>query len=109
VAAARLVADLEAVGPAGQDAQQILEAAHLGAMDHLALLVEGADRDALGVDIETDVKHKAPPEVEKRQSQYLLPRYPTDRGFLHSFTPPSAAAAPPGSHTRPNNHKKRRT
>jgi hypothetical protein len=68
VAATGLKADLEAVGQAGQDAHQVLEAPHLGAMDYLPLLIKGAERDAPGVDGEADVKHKAPPEAEEREN-----------------------------------------
>jgi hypothetical protein len=70
VAAAGLVADLEAVGQAGEHAHQVLDGPHLGAVDDLALLVEGADRDVLGVDIQADVKHKAPLEVEERDNHH---------------------------------------
>ena len=49
---------------------QVLKGAHLGAMDDLALLVEGTDRDALDVDIQTDVNHKAPPQVGQRENHY---------------------------------------
>jgi hypothetical protein len=69
VAAAHLVADLEAVGQAGDNAHQVLAAAHLRAEDDLTLLVEGTDGDALGVDVESNVKHETPPKAEEHDNQ----------------------------------------
>src|SRR6516225_109142 len=83
VAATGLVADLEPVGQVGEDAQQVLDAAHLRAMDHLALLVEGTDRDTLGVDVEADVKHETPPKAEQRGNQ--RPRFHVTRLTEASF------------------------
>src|SRR5262249_3049403 len=62
VAAASLVADLEAVGQALEEAQHLLDAAHLGAVGDLPCLAEYADRNALAVDIEPDVEHKCLPK-----------------------------------------------
>ena len=70
-----------------KDSHHLLDASHLRAMDNLSLLVEGANGN-VRVNIQTDVKHKAPLKVEKRSELApLIPRYPTDRGFLHSLTP----------------------
>src|SRR5262245_16735693 len=88
LAATGLVADLEAIGKALEDAQHLLDAAYPRAVGHLPGLAQGADRNVLRVDVQTDVKHKAPLEIEERLNQApLIPRYPIDRGFLHSFTP----------------------
>ena len=57
VAAAGLVADLEAVGQGLEDPHHLVDGADLGAADDLPGLAEDADRDALVVDIETDVEH----------------------------------------------------
>src|SRR5262249_33785532 len=60
----------------------------LATLDELPLLAEHAKRDALRVNVQSDVKHKAP--LENRRTSGLKPllsRYPIDRGFLHSFTP----------------------
>jgi hypothetical protein len=86
VAAAGLVADLEAVGQAGEHAHQVRDGPHLGAVDDLALLVEGADRDALGVDVEADVKHEAPPEAEDRKNHHPRSQVirPTEASFIVS-------------------------
>src|SRR5262245_710315 len=54
---AGLVADLEAIGQALEDSHHLVDGAALGAADDLPGLAEGADRDALVVDIETDVEH----------------------------------------------------
>jgi hypothetical protein len=52
-----LVADLEAVGWRLQEPHDLVDGTDLGAADGLPGLAESADRDALLVDIETDVKH----------------------------------------------------
>src|SRR5262249_24873509 len=57
VAAAGLVADLEAVGQGLEDPHQLVDGADLGAAGDLPGLAEDADRDALIVDIEADVEH----------------------------------------------------
>src|SRR5690348_6464746 len=57
IAAAGLVTDLEAVRQPPEDAQHLLDAAHASTPNELAVLVEHADGDALGVDVESDVKH----------------------------------------------------
>jgi hypothetical protein len=57
VAAAGLVADLEAVGQGLEDLHHLVDGAHSGTTDDLASLAEHAKRDALVVDIETDVEH----------------------------------------------------
>src|SRR5262249_759244 len=58
VAAAGLVADLEAVGQGLEDPHHLVDGADLGATDDLSGLAEDADRDALVVEIETDVEHR---------------------------------------------------
>src|SRR5262249_35919865 len=88
IAAAGLVADLEAAGQGLEDPQHLFQAADLATLDELPLLAEHAKRDALRVNVQSDVKHKAP--LENRRTSGLKPllsRYPIDRGFLHSFTP----------------------
>jgi hypothetical protein len=56
-----------------------------GAADDLPGLAEDGDRNALVVDIETEVKY-VPPEVDvPRNRRHGVPGYPTDRGFLHSL------------------------
>jgi hypothetical protein len=60
IAATGLVTDFEAIGQAFEDVHHLLDGSHLRALDKLPLLVEGANRNVLRVDIETDVKHKAP-------------------------------------------------
>jgi hypothetical protein len=57
VAAAGLVADLEAVGQALEEPQQFAQGAHPGAVRDLPLLVERAGADVLAVDVEADVEH----------------------------------------------------
>jgi hypothetical protein len=54
VAAARLVADLEAVGQRLEDPHHLVDGADLGAANDLPGLAEDADSDALVVDIEPD-------------------------------------------------------
>jgi hypothetical protein len=44
--------------------------APLAAVHHLALLVVGTESKVLGVNIETDVKHKAPLEVGERDNHH---------------------------------------
>jgi hypothetical protein len=56
VAAAGLVADLEAVGQRLKEPHHLVDGADRGAADDRPGLAEDADRDALVVDIETDVK-----------------------------------------------------
>jgi hypothetical protein len=63
VPATGLVADLEAAGQPLQCRQNLLDASHLGAVDDLAVLVEGANRDARAVDVETDVEHGCLPKI----------------------------------------------
>jgi hypothetical protein len=58
VAATGLVTDLEAVGQGLEDPHHLVDGADLGAADDLPGLAEDADRDALVVDIETDVEHR---------------------------------------------------
>src|SRR5207244_183273 len=70
-----------------EDLQHLFDAAHPRAVGHLPSLAQGADRNVLRVNIETDVKHKAPLNSTTSEQLPLVPRYPTDRGFLHSFTP----------------------
>jgi hypothetical protein len=55
VAAAGLVADRAAVGQALEDAEHLLNAAHLAAAHPLPRLVQYADRDTFGMDIESYV------------------------------------------------------
>jgi hypothetical protein len=57
VPATRLVADLEAAGQAPENAEHLLDAAHLGAAGDLPGLAEHADGDARAVDVEPDVEH----------------------------------------------------
>jgi hypothetical protein len=57
VAAARLVADLEASGQGLEDPHHLVDGTDLGAANDLSVLAKDADRNALVVDIETDVKH----------------------------------------------------
>src|SRR5262245_28828845 len=57
VATTGLVTDLEAVGETLEDLHHLVDGAHPGATDDLARLAEHAERDALAVDIETDVEH----------------------------------------------------
>src|SRR5262249_33695605 len=57
VAAARLVADLEAVGQGLEDAQHLLDAAHLATAHQLPSLVEDADRYTSSVNVESYVIH----------------------------------------------------
>src|SRR5262249_48635186 len=90
VAAAGLVADLEAVGQGLEDPQHLVQAPLLAALDELPLVAEHAERDTLRVNVQTDVKHKAPLENRRTSGHTpLLSRYPIDRGLLHSFTPQS--------------------
>src|SRR5262249_60503231 len=56
VAAARLVAHLEAIGQALEYAQHLLDAAHPRPLDDLPGLAEHADGDVLGGDVEPDVQ-----------------------------------------------------
>src|SRR5262249_35458965 len=67
VAATGLVADLEAIGQALEDLHHRLDASYPGAVSHLPRLAQGADGNVLRVNVQTDVKHKAPLEIEKRQ------------------------------------------
>jgi hypothetical protein len=53
-----------------EDPQDLVQAAYLAALNELALVAEHAEGDALGVNVQTDVKHKAPLEIEEHQSQY---------------------------------------
>src|SRR5262245_14429626 len=57
VAAAGLVADLEAVGQGLEDPHHLVDGADLGAARDLPGLAEDVDRDALVVDIEPNVEH----------------------------------------------------
>src|SRR5688572_2210472 len=58
ISAARLVANLESVRQTLQRAYQLLDRPNLRTKDDLSCLVEYADRDALAVDVESDVKHR---------------------------------------------------
>jgi hypothetical protein len=58
IAAARLVADLEAVGQSLEDPHHLIDGTDLVAAGDLPGLAEDADSDALVVDIETDVKQE---------------------------------------------------
>jgi hypothetical protein len=57
LAAAGFVADLEAVEQGIEGPHHLVDGADLGTADDLPSLAEDADRDALVVDIETDVEH----------------------------------------------------
>src|SRR5262245_66664028 len=57
VTATGLVADLEAIGQRLKDPHHLVDGADLGGADDRPGLAEDADRDALVVDIETDVEH----------------------------------------------------
>jgi hypothetical protein len=56
VAAAGLVADLEAIRQALEDMEHLLEAPHLGAAEHLSGFAEDADGNAFAVNVEPDVE-----------------------------------------------------
>src|SRR5262249_55645364 len=62
-----LVADLEAIGQALEDAQHLLQPADLAALDKLPLLAEHAQRDALRLNVDTHVNQKARLDIEERQ------------------------------------------
>ena len=64
VAAAGLVADLEAIGQPLEEAQQLLEAAHARPLDDVPGLAEHAEGDVLGVDVEPDGQHRNLPKSE---------------------------------------------
>jgi hypothetical protein len=64
VAAAGVVADLEAVGQAPEEAQHLLEAAHSGALDDLPGLAERAEGEVLAVDVEPGVERRNLPKSE---------------------------------------------
>src|SRR5438445_9313778 len=68
ITATGLVADLEAIWEIAEDSHRVLDASHLAAMDNLPCLVEGASRNVGSVNVETDVKHKAPLKVEERHN-----------------------------------------
>jgi hypothetical protein len=57
VPAACLVADLESVGQAFQDLRHLISRLHFCTAHHLSCLAEHAHRDALHMDIESDVQH----------------------------------------------------
>src|SRR6516164_5044980 len=57
IAATGLVADLEPVGQRLEHPHHLVDGADLGAADDLPGLAEDADRNALVVDIETEVEH----------------------------------------------------
>jgi hypothetical protein len=56
-AAARLLADLEAVGQGLKNPHHLVDRTDLGAAGDLPSLAEDADRDTLVVDIEPDLEH----------------------------------------------------
>src|SRR5262245_52466459 len=56
-----LVADLEPIGQSLEDLHHLRDASHAGAMGHLSRLSQGADRNMLRVNVQSDVKHDAPP------------------------------------------------
>src|SRR6185295_5647024 len=87
IPATGLVANLEAIRQVLEDLHHLLDPSHPRAVGHLPSLAQRADRNVLRVNIETDVKHDAPPESENVKINQLLSRYQLDRGFLHSFTP----------------------
>src|SRR4029079_18317475 len=58
IPATGLVADLEAIGQAFEDAHHFVNRPHLRAAGDLTRLAEHADRDAFAVDIEPDVEHE---------------------------------------------------
>src|SRR5262249_3517435 len=90
VPATGLVAHLEPVGQSLEGGQHLLEGPNLGAADDLSGLAEHADGDAGAVDVESDVKHGGL-QVGVRRAHRQVPRYPADRGLLHSFTPAGVA------------------
>jgi len=63
VAAAGLVADLEAIGQALEDTQHLLDAAHLAATHLLPSFVEDADRYARRVNVESYEVHECLPQL----------------------------------------------
>ena len=86
------------VGQAGEDAHQVLDASHLRAKDDLALLIEGTDGHALGVEVETNVKHETPPKAEERDNQrpWLHVTLPTEASFIVSRRSNVLSTARPG-------------
>jgi hypothetical protein len=86
VAAAGLLADLEAVGQALEGAQHLLNAADLAAAHRLSSLVQDTDRDTFGMDIESYVIHN---DLHKSghaetQATYLHVTRPTEAPFMVS-------------------------
>src|SRR5262249_24813142 len=72
------------------------EAPHLSAADEFPLVAEHAQGDVFAVDVEPDIQHRS--EVGVTQNlDVLVPRYPTDRGPLHSFTPRSRRSTAPAA------------
>jgi hypothetical protein len=87
------LADLEAIGQPFEDSHHLLDGPHLGAADNLPCLAEHTDGDPLAVDIKPDVKHQYLLKSGVRENfDHRVSRYPTDRGFLHSFTPTRAGS-----------------
>jgi hypothetical protein len=58
VAAAGLVADLEAIRQPFEESHHLVDGAYLGATDELPCLAEHAHGDPLAMDIEPNVQHK---------------------------------------------------
>src|SRR5262249_42081558 len=86
VAAAGLVADLEAVGQALEDGEHLLDAAHLAASHQLPRLVQYADRDTFGMDIESYVVHNDLHKsgYARTQTTYLYVTRLTEAPFIVS-------------------------
>src|SRR5215469_7287364 len=82
VAATGLVADLEAVGQALEDLQHLLDAPHARAVGYLPSLAQDANRNVLRVNVQTDVKHKAP--LESKTSELAPSSTLPDRQRLPS-------------------------
>jgi hypothetical protein len=56
-------------------------------VDNLALLVEGAQGDTLGVDVEPNVIHRDLRGKSRSEPAGPNSTIPLDGGFLHDFTP----------------------
>src|SRR5690242_11154994 len=92
ITATGLIADLEPIMQPFEDSHHLVDRPHLAAVNDLSRLVEYTNRDAFGVNVESDVEHRNLLESANVKSPNHNSRYQPDRGFLHRFTSKRASA-----------------
>src|SRR5262245_5341270 len=87
ISAARLVADLEALGLPFKQPHHLVDRPHLRTLNNLSRFVKDAHRHPLIVNVESDVQHRNLPRSGDVKPDSVIFTSRSDRGFLHSFTP----------------------